>query len=218
MDRLGPWMSRTFNHLQAHWRAHLAPVLAFAGLMFVMIVALVVILVALMIAVGEPYAGLVPTLGVLLSLPLAVVMMPFMAGYVRIILAAEAGEAPRAGLLMPPLGEAGRAILLGVIQLSALALGALLCLLPGMVAYIALSKALPIMVIRQCGPAEACRASLRLFRQHPVELIAFNVLLNVIASALGGIPIVGMGVVFAILITAWTLVTVELLDEAPPGG
>ena len=148
----------------------------------------------------------------LISLAASVLILPFVAGAVsRVVSAAYLGERMTAGQALRAVASKWWAFILAWVMVHILeGIGALMCILPGLLV-MALSVAVaPAIAIENLGPIAAMKRSFRLIkpRLFPVLGIALlaGLLTSTVGSVLGGVP---TGLAFVIgLRWGWPLLAV----------
>jgi hypothetical protein len=237
MDKIGPWFSGGFEHLQQHWRKHLVPALVFnaaimvvVGLMMVVIFAvtmlggvLVALLADLMGDVGG-LLGLVVMVGIMtvLMLALNLLFVPLQLGYMRGTINLMRGGDFTVGDLFGAVRLTGKGAIAMVLLMTAVMTAALFCYFPAFLVGALFMLTMPLIADpeKELGPIEAMKTSVELIKPHFWGAVLYMFLIGMLTGLLSYIPIVGPMLVLPIAMSLLMSPYLDLVDgpraPAPP--
>jgi len=235
MDKIGPWFSFGFDHLQRHWQKHLVPALVFyAAIMVVVSVVVGVIFVVMMAggvltallaeAIGDVggLIGMVLMFGIMfvLILGLNLLFVPLQLGYMRGTLTLMRGGDFTVGDLFGALRLTGKGAIAMVLLMTAVMTAALFCYLPAFLVAGMLMLTMPLVADphKELGPIEAMKTSYELMKPHFWGAVLYTFLIGMLTGVLSYIPIVGPLLVLPVAMALLMAPYLDLVDGPPLPG
>ncbi|MEL6343326.1 MAG: hypothetical protein AAFV53_09320 [Myxococcota bacterium] len=220
MDQLSVWAQACVNHVQAHAQKHLMPAgVAGVGMLFGLFLVYGGVFAGIFI--GEA-AGLDEGLSVLLMFGFMSVATFFfvlcmsvgMFAYIRYTASLERGIAAES--LLPSISDVLTLIGMNIIIVSVTLLGTALCVIPGMIAGIAMSLSFVSHAIDGGGAIQNIRRSVEIFRARPLEVGLFIFLAQTVAGAVGSLPCVGLFLILPFITICYTVGWLTITEGENP--
>ena len=203
MNDLGRWFDATKAHLQAHWKAHLPPLIAYFGGSIAMGIGIAGLFgcagFATAIAASVSHSdsatalilGLAWGLAFLMLFPMILALMPLYFGYLRVALRAERGMPAEKGDLLWGFRNLGKVFGLLFLMMACTIPAALCCYFPAILVGTAFLFSFLVMVDRELGPVACLKESWALVRPRFLQILLVQFLMIAAMMVLAYVPMVG---------------------------
>ncbi len=214
MERIGPWLTQSLDHLKVDWQKHIVPTLVmFGGMMVLSIVLCVFIVLGMVagIAIGsdEVMAILVMFFSLIGTLFMVVALAPLQLGYMRGCLKLMRGEPFELSEFGTALRFTPGAVILMFIVMTSVMIAMCFCYFPAFIVGALFMFGFPVMADRECGPIEALKISVEMVKPNLWAFVLYNFLLGIIVGFVAYVPVLGM---FAVVPIGTTMMLIPYLD------